>query len=339
MESYKSCTLCPRNCKIDRTTKKTGFCKETDELRVAVACLHFGEEPPITVNNGSGTVFVTGCNLRCAFCQNYQISQCGLGKALSIHETVEIFFKLKAEGAENINIVTGSHAIPFLAEAIKKAKESGLDLPICWNCSAYESVEALEKLKGLVDIWLPDLKTLNPLISEAVFKAADYPSVAKKAIRWMIKNTKSNFITVEDKNDPSLTKEKMLSGVIIRHLVMPGRLDDTVLTLDWLEKMTTINPENTPCISLMMQYTPVSVDKTLFSEKELQDREKALASFSNRLINEDEFKKIQDLIQEHDFEYLFYQELEEDTEWLPDFNRPQPFSNELAKVIWHHKSN
>ena len=339
MESYKSCTLCPRNCKIDRTAKKTGFCKETDELRIAVACLHFGEEPPITVNNGSGTVFVTGCNLRCAFCQNYQISQCGMGKSLTIDETVDIFFKLKAEGAENINIVTGSHAIPFLAAAIKKAKDTGLDLPICWNCSAYESVEALEILKGLVDIWLPDLKTLNPLISEAVFKAADYPSVAKKAIRWMVKNTKSNFITVQDKKDPSLTKEKMLSGVIIRHLVMPGRLDDTALTLDWLEKMTTINPENTPCISLMMQYIPVSVDKSLFSEKELQDREKALAAFNNRLINKDEFKKVQDLIQEHSFEYLFYQELEEDTEWLPDFNRPQPFSNELAKVIWHHNFN
>ena len=163
MDAYKSCTLCPRNCKIDRTQGKTGFCKETDQLRLAVACLHFGEEPPITVNNGSGTIFVTGCNLRCAFCQNYQISQCGMGKALNIEETVKIFFKLKEQGAENINIVTGSHAIPFFAKAIKQAKDSGLDLPICWNCSAYESVEALEMLKGLVDIWLPDLKTLNPI--------------------------------------------------------------------------------------------------------------------------------------------------------------------------------
>ena len=189
MDAYKSCTLCPRNCKIDRTQGKTGFCKETDQLRIAVACLHFGEEPPITVNNGSGTIFVTGCNLRCAFCQNYQISQCGMGKTLTIEETVQIFFQLKEQGAENINIVTGSHAIPFLAKAIKQAKEAGLDLPICWNCSAYESVEALEMLKGLVDIWLPDLKTLNPMMSEAVFKAADYPTAAKKAIRWMIKNT------------------------------------------------------------------------------------------------------------------------------------------------------
>ena len=339
MDAYKSCTLCPRNCKIDRTQGKIGFCKETASLKAAVACLHFGEEPPITVNGGSGTLFVTGCNLRCAFCQNYQISQCGLGKELSIEETVKLFFALKEKGAENINIVTGSHAIPFLATAIKQAKEAGLDLPICWNCSAYESIEALEMLKGLVDIWLPDLKTLNPMMSEAVFKASDYPSVAKKAIRWMIKNTKSRFITVSDKTNPKQTKEKMLSGVIIRHLVMPGRLEDTILTLDWLEKMTSINPENTPCISLMMQYTPVSVDKNLFSDKELQDREKALASFSNRLINKEEFQRLQDLIQSYNFEYLFYQELEEDTEWLPDFNRPQPFSNELAKVVWHHKSN
>lgn len=335
MDAYKSCTLCPRNCKIDRTQGKTGFCKETDQLRLAVACLHFGEEPPITVNNGSGTIFVTGCNLRCAFCQNYQISQCGMGKALNIEETVQIFFQLKEQGAENINIVTGSHAIPFFAKAIKQAKDAGLDLPICWNCSAYESVETLEMLKGLVDIWLPDLKTLNPMMSEAVFKAADYPAAAKKAIRWMIKNTKSRFITVKDKTDPTQTKEKMLSGVIIRHLVMPGRLDDTALTLDWLEKMTTLNPENTPCISLMMQYTPVSVDKSLFTAQELQQRETALAAFSNRLITKEEFQKAQELIQEHNFEYLFYQELEEDTEWLPDFTRPQPFSNELAKVVWH----
>jgi putative pyruvate formate lyase activating enzyme len=262
-----------------------------------------------------------------------------MGKTLNIEETVQIFFQLKEQGAENINIVTGSHAIPFLAKAMKQAKEAGLDLPICWNCSAYESVEALEMLKGLVDIWLPDLKTLNPMMSEAVFKAADYPAAAKKAIRWMIKNTKSRFITVSDKSNPKQTKEKMLSGVIIRHLVMPGRLEDTILTLDWLEKMTSINPENTPCISLMMQYTPVSVDKNLFSEKELQDREKALASFSNRLINKEEFQRLQELIQSYNFEYLFYQELEEDTEWLPDFNRPQPFSNELAKVVWHHNSN
>jgi len=176
-------------------------------------------------------------------------------------------------------------------------------------------------------------------MSEAVFKASDYPAVAKKAIRWMIKNTKSRFITVPDKSNPKQSKEKMLSGVIIRHLVMPGRLDDTILTLDWLEKMTSINPENTPCISLMMQYTPVSVDKSLFSEKELEEREKALASFNNRLINKEEFQRLQELIQSYNFEYLFYQELEEDTEWLPDFNRPQPFSNELAKVVWHHNSN
>ena len=116
---------------------------------------------------------------------------------------------------------------------------------------------------------------------------------------------------------------------------MPGRLDDTALTLDWLEKMTTINPENTPCISLMMQYTPVTVDKNLFTAQELQQRENALAAFSNRLITKAEFQKAQELIQNHNFEYLFYQELEEDTEWLPDFTRPQPFSNELAKVIWH----
>ena len=124
MDAYKSCTLCPRNCKIDRTQGKTGFCKETDQLRLAVACLHFGEEPPITVNNGSGTIFVTGCNLRCAFCQNYQISQCGMGKALNIEETVQIFFQLKEQGAVGAVFSLGSLLL------MKKSKSPAIKLLI-----------------------------------------------------------------------------------------------------------------------------------------------------------------------------------------------------------------
>ncbi|MCR4713793.1 MAG: radical SAM protein [Treponemataceae bacterium] len=342
---YEKCVLCPRNCGVDRTSgigvaseadvsaHKYGFCGESAEIRAASACLHFGEEPPITVNGGSGTIFITGCNLRCAFCQNYQISQCGMGASLSAADFADICLKLQAAGAENINIVTGSHDIPAIAEALSLAKSHGLTLPICWNCSAYETVEALEMLKGLVDIWLPDLKTLNPLIADAVFKARDYPAVAKKAIRWMVQNTSAEFRPAPN------GKEKMMSGVIIRHLVLPGRLDDTRLTLDWLKKTADRDDDHCACVSLMSQYTPVVPEEGAFSQSQLTVREAALGAFSNRLISKDEFAQIRAIIDEYDFQYLFYQELEEDTEWLPDFNRTQPFSNKLAKPVWHWKNS
>lgn len=177
---YKSCTQCPRKCGVNRLEGKRGVCGETSELRAAFAGLHFGEEPLITVHGGSGTIFLTGCTLRCAFCQNYQISQDGLGAPLTSENFTKICHDLEKAGAENINLVTPSHHIPLLAEFIRNAKEDGISLPFCWNSSAYESVEMLELLKGLVTIWLPDLKTLNPQLSKNLFAAEDYPETAKK---------------------------------------------------------------------------------------------------------------------------------------------------------------
>lgn len=316
---YSSCTLCPRQCKVNRNTAQKGFCLENSKIKAAWAGLHFGEEPFITVNGGSGTIFITGCNLHCAFCQNYQISQQGMGQELTEEKFVEICLKLQEIGSENINIVTGSHAIPAIASALKKAKQNGLSIPICWNCSAYEKIEALELLKGIVDIWLPDLKTLNPIISEAVFDAKDYPSAAKKAIRWMISNTQTK---IEEKNG----KSKLYSGVIVRHLALPGRIEDTKLVLDWFKK----NGDGKAFLSLMSQYTPVP-----FDDKELKKREKALNAFQNRYVNQEEFNLLQEIIESYQIENGFYQELVQDTEWLPDFNKVQPFSCELAKPIWH----
>ena len=322
---YSACTQCPRNCGIDRSNGKCGFCKETEQLKIATACLHFGEEPLITVFGGSGTIFITGCTLRCSFCQNYQISQQGMGSAVSKEEFVEMCLKLQDLGAENINIVTGSHHIPKLAEFLGAAKTSGLSIPITWNSSGYESVESLELLRGIVDVWLPDYKTVNSIMSKELFAAEDYPSVAKKAIRWMVNNTPMKIVEVR-KNDE--IREKMLSGTIIRHLVLPGRLDDTKLTLDWLKRTA----DGKACISLMSQYTPVPFEG---SAEELEWRKKSLGAFQNRLINTDEDKALRTMIDDYDFEYLFYQDLSDDTTWLPDFNRIQPFSFELAKPVWH----
>ena len=323
---YSHCTQCPRKCGTDRHTTK-GFCGETDQVRTAVACLHFGEEPLLTVFGGSGTIFFTGCTLRCAFCQNYQISQKGMGGVITAEDFTQMCLTLQQKGAENINLVTGSHHIPRIAEFLSHAKSHGLDLPVCWNSSGYETPESLELLKGLVDIYLPDFKTMNPMMSQELFKAQDYPQVAKKAIRWMIQNTPMNIREVEKDGE---TREKMFSGVIVRHLVMPGRLEDSRQALDWLK----IHADGKTCISLMSQYTPVPFQE---SPEEIEARNKSLGAFQNRLLTKEEDSQIGQMIRDYDFEYLFYQELSDDTSWLPDFNRKQPFSNALATPFWHWK--
>lgn len=327
---YSSCTQCPRKCTTDRNIN-TGFCGEKKQVRIASACLHFGEEPLVTVFGGSGTIFFTGCTLRCSFCQNYQISQKGMGRNVDKDEFVKICLDLQNAGAENINLVTGSHVIPLVAEYLKAAREAGVTIPYCWNSSAYETVESLELLKGLVTIWLPDLKTLNSSVSKNLFAAEDYPQVATEAIRWMIKN---NPLVIEEhkgidrETKKETVKEKMMQGVIIRHLFLPGRFEDTALTLEWLKE----NADTKAVISLMSQYTPVPFDE---DQESLDRRKKALSVIENRLVSEEEDQDLRDIIEAYDFDFLFYQDLCQDTEWLPDFNREQPFSNALAKPVWH----
>ena len=332
---YTECKQCPRSCKVDRT-KSTGYCREPSELRLSFAGLHFGEEPLITVFGGSGTIFITGCTLRCAFCQNYQISQNGYGTEVSSENFTKICLDLQNAGAENINLVTGSHHIPKLAQFIQEAKNKGVTIPFCWNSSAYETGEMLELLKGLVTIWLPDLKTLSSPLSAKLFGAPDYPEVAANAIKWMIKN---NPLKIEEIPSPKNAKhadwaedgeprEKMTQGVIIRHLFLPGKFEETADVLGWLKE----NADKKACISLMNQYTPVPFNE---DAEKTKNRMKTLSAIENRLVTKQEDADIQDLIEAFDFDYLFYQELSDDTSWLPDFTRPQPFSNNLATPIWH----
>jgi putative pyruvate formate lyase activating enzyme len=322
---YTSCVQCPRKCGIDRTAGQTGFCGETNDIRIAVACLHFGEEPLVTVHGGSGTIFFTGCTLRCAFCQNYQISQKGTGRTVSSGEFTEICLRLQKEGAENINLVTGSHIIPQLAEYLKSARSAGVTVPFCWNTSSYESVEMLELLKDTVTIWLPDLKTLSNTLAEKLFAAKDYPQTAEAAVIWMIEHAPLRITT---KKVNGIEKEKIEQGVIVRHLFLPGRFEETADTLEWLKK----HADGKAVISLMSQYTPVPFKE---SETGLARRKQALSVIENRLVNKTEDNDLRDLIDAYDFDYLFYQDLSDDTSWLPDFNKIQPFSNALAKPVWH----
>ncbi len=325
---YEKCLQCPRKCGVNRAAGKSAFCGEDSSIKIALACLHFGEEPLITVHNGSGTIFLTGCNLRCAFCQNYQISQQGMGKAISIEEFAEICLKLQDIGAENINLVTGSHHIPALARGLEEAKKRGLKLPVCWNSSGYDSVEMLKMLDGLVTVWLPDFKTLSPALAKELCAAADYPETAESALKWMIDHNPLKITSVE-KN--GVKKDKILQGVIIRHLFLPGRFAETADVLDWLKH----NADGKAIISLMLQYTPVPFKD---EADRLERRKKALAAIENRLVSQSEDLDLRDLIDAYDFEWLFYQDLSDDTSWLPDFNRQQPFSNALSKTIWHWKS-
>ena len=346
---YKQCRQCPRKCGIDRSLSGAvaersrsiegaplGFCREPADLRIAFAGLHFGEEPLVTVFGGSGTIFFTGCTLRCAFCQNYQISQDGFGRIVDKSEFTDICLRLQAAGAENINLVTGSHHIPRIAEYLRAARDAGVTIPFCWNSSAYESVEMLELLKGLVTIWLPDLKTLDSSFAKNLFAAPDYPEAATRAIQWMIENNPLDIQSIpEPPNakpaewaEPGQPRDKMMSGVIIRHLFMPGHFAETADVLAWLKE----NADGRAIISLMNQYTPVPFEE---DAQKLSARTAALSSIENRLVTEEEDNDIRDLIEAYDFEYLFYQELTDDTSWLPDFRRPQPFSNKLATPIWH----
>jgi putative pyruvate formate lyase activating enzyme len=250
-----------------------------------------------------------------------------MGRAVSETEFADICLALAGEGAENINIVTGSHAIPGIAAGLRAAKERGLAIPVLWNSSAYETVEALTLLDGLVDVWLPDLKTLNPMLSENVFRAADYPKVAKKAIRFMADRSPlkigkaAGSAAGNAAAGATAETDKITSGVIVRHLALPGRLADTELVLRWFAE----HLADKALLSLMTQYTPVRASP----------HAKDIDAFPDRLLDRTEYRRLTELLEELGIDNGFYQELVEDTDWLPDFNRVQPFSSKLARPVWH----
>ncbi|AGT42511.1 radical SAM protein [Treponema pedis] len=317
-KEYESCILCPKRCKVNRNAGKTGFCKETNLLRVAWAGLHFGEEPPVTGKTGSGTIFITGCNLRCSFCQNYQISQEGTGRAVTLKEFSDICLLLQSNNAENINIVTGSHAVPAIAAGLSLAKKRGLNIPVVWNSSAYETEEAIELLSDCVDGWLPDLKTLNPEISYQVFKAPDYPETALKAI---LKMAEISPLKLEYTDDIRYPFGKLVSGVIVRHLALPSRMEDTKTVLKWFSQ----NLKDKALLSLMTQYTPIKANP----------KAKSVSLFENRMLKNSEDIILRNFLSALKIDNGFYQELVPSDDWLPDFNRVQTFSSSLSKPLWH----
>jgi len=296
LNHYSSCRLCPRNCGVNRLAGEKGCCGETAGLRIGAAVVHKGEEPPLADSGGSGTIFISGCNLGCSFCQNYQISQDGMGRTVSTEEFVNICTALRDKGAQNINIVTGSHAAPALSEGLSALREAGVRIPVLWNSSGYDSLEALELLSGHIDIYLPDLKTLDRETALKFFNASDYPETAQAAILKMA----------------DITSGK----IIVRHLILPGFLESTRAVLRWFAD----NVKDKALLSLMTQYTPIPG-----RNKEMPDR----------YLSEEEYNAALRMLEEFKIEEGFCQELVTGSDWLPDFKLPNPFPSELSVPVWH----
>lgn len=239
------CTLCPRECHASRLEGRLGYCRETAELAVARAALHMWEETCISGRNGSGTVFFCGCNMGCIFCQNYNISGARTGKVITTERLAQIFLNLQEQGAGNINLVTPTHYVPQIIDAIGMARESGLCLPIVYNTSGYEKVETLRILKGYVDIYLPDFKYMDEDVAKTYSNAPDYPAYAKQALEEMFAQTG----TFKMDKQTGLIQ----SGVIVRHLVLPGHVKDSRNVIRYLHETY----GDRIMLSIMNQYTPM----------------------------------------------------------------------------------
>ena len=237
------CNLCPRNCMAERDKGQKGYCLSDNKIIVARAALHMWEEPCISGETGSGTVFFSGCNLRCIYCQNYEIAAAVKGREVSVSELSEIFLALEKQGASNINLVTPDHYVPEIIEAVLSARKKGLTLPIVYNGSGYEKPEVIRRLKGIVDIFLTDFKYMEADLAERFSHAPDYPKVAKSALEAM----------VEIAGEPVFDKDGMMQkGVIVRHLLLPGHKKNAKDVIRYVYE----NYGDRVYISLMNQYTP-----------------------------------------------------------------------------------
>lgn len=290
----KQCNLCPHNCGVNRKNGKIGRCKATDKVKIALYSTHDFEEPCISGEHGSGTVFFSNCNLSCKFCQNYEISQFGKGKEITIERLAEIFLIQQEKGVENINLVTPTSYVPQIIEAIKIAKSKGLKLPIVYNTNSYENIETIKMLKGYIDIYLPDLKYADNDIAKKYSGIDNYFEVATNAIKEMI-----NQVGV-----PEFSKQGIMQkGVMIRHLVLPNNIENSKKVLKWISENL---PKNI-LISVMAQYFPTykaKEDETI-----------------NRKLTTEEWAEIEDYIEELGIENGYIQELgEHEEEYVPKWD-------------------
>lgn len=288
-----SCEICPRKCKVNRFSENLGYCRCNDKIKIALVSLHKFEEPCISGKNGSGTIFFSNCNLSCIYCQNYKISQKGLGREISVSELADIFLSQQKNGAENINLVTPTMYVTQIIEALKIAKSKGLTLPIIYNTNGYENVETIKLLNGYIDVYLPDFKYFFNELGEKFSNVKNYFENASKAILEMYYQV----------GLPVFNKDGMiLKGLIVRHLILPGETENTKQVLNWIRENL---PQKT-YISVMSQYFPT------YKAKELD--------ILNRKITYEEFTDIQNHIEYLGFENGYYQSLEDcEEQYVPIF--------------------
>ena len=290
----ENCTLCPRECKVNRLEGMRGYCGMDSRIRAARAALHMWEEPCISGKKGSGAVFFSGCGLRCCFCQNRNIAIGDSGKEITVQRLADIFLELEQKGAANLNLVTGAHYVPQIISALEIARREGLMLPVVYNSSGYEKLETLELLEGYVDIYLPDMKYMESELAQKFSHAADYPETAKAAIGEMVRQTGKCVFGEEG---------YIRKGTIVRHLILPGHTRNSVKVLKYLHETYGDNIY----ISIMNQYTPV---RTFDTCKEL-----------NRKVTKREYEKVIDYALELGMEDGFIQEGEAAKEsFIPEFD-------------------
>ena len=301
LDQLANCECCPRNCGVNRLAGQIGFCRVAAGIQISHIGLHFGEEPPISGTKGSGTIFFTGCNLRCVFCQNYQISQefqQAQTRTLTTEELASEMLRLQDEGAHNINFVSPSHMIFQMADAIQAAKDRGLTLPVVYNSNGYDSVDALRQIRGLVDIYLPDIKYLDNALGKQFSAVPDYAEVIPGVLREMLDQVGH----LEMDEDGIAVR-----GLLVRHLVLPGSLDNSRSCLRFLADLS---PDI--FVSIMSQYSP----------QYKADRYPQI----NRTLTQAEYDEITEYALDLGLENAFVQELESREHYLPDFAQDRPFN-------------
>ena len=285
----EECILCPHKCKVNRNEGQLGRCKSGKNVKLALANLHFFEEPCISGEEGSGTIFFSGCNMSCKFCQNYKISQNGIGKEISVDELAKKFIELQEMNANNINLVTGVMYIPQIIDAINVAKEMGLKIPIIYNSSGYENPEIIKLLNGYIDVYLPDLKYYDNTLAKRLSGIDNYFKYATESIKEMYNQVGS----------PKLDE----NGMIKRHLVLPNHIQNSKEILKWIKE----NFDDKILVSVMAQYFPTN--------KALEEND------INRKLTQKEYQEIEDYVFELNLDG-YMQDLEENEEqYVPDFEK------------------
>ena len=293
MKELEKCEICPHNCKVNRAQGQIGRCRCNDKIKIALVSTHEYEEPCISGKNGSGTVFFSNCNLNCMYCQNYEISQLGKGREITIEELADIFLKQQEKGVNNINLVTPTMYAYHIIEAIKIARKNGLNLPIIYNTNGYEKVETIKALDGYIDVYLPDLKYYSDILSKKYSNVDKYFEIATKAIKEMYKQVgQATF------NEDGIIQK----GVIIRHLVLPNHLQNTKHILKWIkENLGDIY------VSIMAQYFPTYKAKW--------------DSLIGRKLTKKEYKEIENFLYTLDLKNGYIQELgEHEEEYVPEWD-------------------